>query len=44
MTEEIIDNKHIRAIVGNKNDLYLNAEITEEEAKKFAESKIVYLN
>ena len=39
MTEEIIDNKHVCAIVGNKNDLYLNAEITEEEAKKFAESK-----
>jgi Ras-related protein Rab-1A len=39
MTEEIIDNKHICAIVGNKNDLYLEAKITEEEAKKFAESK-----
>ena len=39
MTEEIIDNRHISAIVGNKNDLYLDAKITEEEAKKFAESK-----
>jgi small GTP-binding protein len=39
MTEEIIENKHICAIIGNKNDLYLEAQIKEEEGKKFAESK-----
>ena len=39
MTEEIVENKHICSIVGNKNDLYLNAEITEEEAKKYAAEK-----
>ena len=39
MTEEIIDNPHVCGIVGNKNDLYLNAKISEEDAKKFADSK-----
>ena len=39
MTEEIIENKHICAIIGNKNDLYLEAQIKEEEGKKFAKSK-----
>lgn len=39
MVEEIIENKHICAIVGNKNDLYLDAKITEAEAKDFAKSK-----
>ena len=39
MAEEIIDNKHICAIVGNKNDLYLEAKIKENEGKKLADSK-----
>ena len=39
MTEEIIDNKHICAIIGNKNDLYLEAKIKENEGKQLAESK-----
>ena len=39
MAEDIIENKHICSIVGNKNDLYLNAKITEDEAKKLADDK-----
>jgi small GTP-binding protein len=37
-SEEIIEGDHIYGIVGNKNDLYLNAKVNEEEVKKFAES------
>ena len=39
MAEEIIENSHICAIVGNKNDLYLNAEVKEEQLKNLATSK-----
>ena len=34
--KDIIDNKYICGIVGNKRDLYFEEEIKEEEAKQFA--------
>ena len=37
--EEKVNNNYISAIIGNKNDLYLNQKVKEEEAKQFAESK-----
>ena len=37
-SEEIIECDHIYGIVGNKNDLYLNAKVNEDEVKEFAES------
>lgn len=37
-SEEIIECEHIYGIVGNKNDLFLNAQVNEEEVKEFAES------
>ena len=37
--EEIIDNDHIYGIVGNKSDLYLNSQVNDIDAKKFAELK-----
>ena len=37
-SKEIIENDFIYGIVGNKNDLYLNSQVNEEELKKFAES------
>ena len=39
ISKEIIDNKFIYGIVGNKNDLYLNCEVKEEEAKSYAKTK-----
>ena len=38
ITKEIIDNKFIYGIVGNKNDLYLNSQVKEEEARNLAET------
>ena len=38
ISKEIIDNKFIYGIVGNKNDLYLKCEVKEEEAKNFAKN------
>ena len=39
LCEDTINNDHIYAIVGNKNDLYLNSEVKENEAKAYADSK-----
>ena len=39
LCEETINNEHIYAIVGNKNDLYINSEINQNDAEKFAKSK-----
>ena len=39
MAKDTIGEAYIGGIVGNKNDLYLQAKITEEDAKKFAENK-----
>ena len=44
MVKEIIENNHICAIVRNKNDLYLNAEITEAKQKFLPIPKIINLN
>ena len=38
ISEEIIECDHIYGVVGNKNDLYLNAKVNEDEVKEFAES------
>lgn len=38
ITKETIDNNYIIGIVGNKNDLYLNLEVSEEDVKNYAES------
>ena len=39
LCQDTINNEHIYAIVGNKNDLYLNSEVNENEAKAFADNK-----
>ena len=39
ITTEIIDNKFIYGVVGNKNDLYLHCQVKEEDAKNFAQAK-----
>ena len=39
LCEDTINNEHIYGFAGNKNDLYLNAEVTENEAKEYAKSK-----
>ena len=39
MANEIIANPYIGGIVGNKNDLYLQSEVDEEEARKYANNK-----
>ena len=39
MSEDNINNEHIYSIVGNKNDLYLESNTNENDAKKYAESK-----
>ena len=39
LCEGTINNEHIYAIIGNKNDLYLESQVKEEDAKKYAESK-----
>ena len=36
---ELGNEKYIKAIVGNKSDLFLNEQVKEEEARKFAISK-----
>ena len=37
--KEMIENEYVGAIIGNKIDLYMNEQVNEEEALKFAESK-----
>ena len=39
LCEDTINNQHIYGFVGNKNDLYLNAEVSENDAKEYAKSK-----
>jgi len=39
ISEDTINNEHVYGIVGNKNDLYINAEVTEEEGEEYAKSK-----
>ena len=36
--EDIIESEHIYGLVGNKNDLYLDSKVLEEDAKKYAKS------
>lgn len=38
LSEDIIENEHVYGVVGNKNDLYLNAIVNEDEVKEFAKS------
>ena len=39
MTNDILDNNYIGGIVGNKNDLNLQADVSEEKAEKYAKEK-----
>ena len=39
ISEEMIDNDFVSAIVGNKIDLYMIEQVNEETARKYAESK-----
>ena len=39
MANDTIGGDYISGIVGNKNDLYLQAEVSEEEAKNYADNK-----
>ena len=39
MANDCINGEYICGIVGNKNDLYLQSNVNEEKAKKYAESK-----
>ena len=39
MANDIISEGYISGIVGNKNDLYLQAKVKEEDAQKYADSK-----
>ena len=39
ISEEMIDNDFVSAIVGNKVDLYMIEQVNEETARKYAESK-----
>ena len=39
MTNQILDGDFVCGLVGNKNDLFLNSQISEEECKNFADSK-----
>ena len=39
MANDIIDGEYISGIVGNKNDLYLHSQVSEEEAKEYAINK-----
>ena len=41
LCESTINNDHIYGIVGNKNDLYLESQVKEDDAIKYAESKNV---
>ena len=36
--EDIIETEHIYGLVGNKNDLFLDSKVLEEDAKKYAKS------
>jgi len=38
ISKEIIDNKFIYGVVGNKNDLYLQCQVKEEDAQNFAKT------
>ena len=38
IAEDIIETEHIYGIVGNKNDLYLESQISDNEVKEFADS------
>ena len=38
MSEDIIESEHIYGVVGNKNDLYLDAKVSEKDAQNFAQS------
>ena len=38
ISKEMIDNEFVGAIIGNKSDLYMNEQVNEEEARKFADS------
>ena len=38
IVEEIIETEHIYGIVGNKNDLYLEKKVSDNEVKEFADS------
>ena len=38
MSEDIIESEHIYGLVGNKNDLYMDAKVSAKEVKDFAES------
>lgn len=38
-TDSILENKHTSGIVGNKKDLYVHEQVSEEEAKKYADSQ-----
>ena len=40
VNEELGNEKYIKAIVGNKSDLYLQEEVSEEEAKQFKQFAI----
>ncbi len=35
----MIDNQFVSGLVGNKMDLYINEQVKEDDARKFAESK-----
>ena len=38
MSEDIIESEHIYGLVGNKNDLYLDAKVSAKEVQDFAQS------
>ena len=39
ISDEMIENNFLCAIVGNKTDLYMREQVNEEQARKYAESK-----
>ena len=39
MAEQIVDGEYVCGIVGNKNDLFIKAQVDEKEARNFAKSK-----
>ena len=38
ISEDIIETEHLYGVVGNKNDLYLDSKVLEDDAKNFAKS------
>ncbi len=38
-SKDMIDNQFVSGLVGNKMDLYINEQVKEDDARKFAESK-----